>query len=261
MSHAALLRESLAPLVDLVFPPRCPVCAAAIGEQAGLCASCWSELLIPAQPACRLCQAPMREEPADASRVCAPCLLSPPDHAGIAAATLYNDPSRSLVLALKHGGRIALAPFMAGMMAARLPRCDEDAVLVPVPLHRWRLWRRGYNQSALLAQALGRRVDRPVLVDALVRHRQTPVLGGLGRQQREKVLSGAIGVRPNGRVMLAGRQVVLVDDVLTSGATSNACVRALLKAGARSVVVCCFARVVEDEPLASLPAASETPGI
>ena len=188
-------------------------------------------------------------------------MQSPPIHAGIAAATLYNEPSRTLVLALKHGGRIALAPLMAGMMASRLRPSDGDAILVPVPLHRWRLWRRGYNQSALLAAALGRHIGRQVVVDALVRRRRTPVLGGLGRRQRESVLTGAIVARDSARGLLAGRPVILVDDVLTSGATSDACIRALKKAGAKSVTVCCFARVTEGGFAETSVFTNETPGI
>lgn len=260
MSHAALLRESLAPLVDLVFPPRCPLCGDAIGDQSGLCPACWATLVIPAGMVCATCQRPLPEQHTGHAVHCAPCLQSPPMHAGIAAGTLYNEPSRQLVLAFKHGGRIALAPMMAGLIAARLLPVAEDAVIVPVPLHRWRLWRRGYNQAVLLAQALGRQTGRNVLVDALVRTKQTPVLGGLGKSERRKVLAGAIRVRDSRKARLVGRQIVLVDDVLTSGATTDACVRVLRQAGASSVTIACFARVLEDDAIAVAHAANETPG-
>ena len=261
MSHAAFLRESLAPLVDLVFPPRCPLCGEGIGEQIGLCPACWASLVIPAGAVCTTCQRPLPEQRIGPGAQCAPCLQSPPVHAGIAAGTLYNEPSRKLVLAFKHGGRIALAPLMAGLIAARLPQVAEDAVIIPVPLHRWRLWRRGYNQAALLAQALARHVRRPVLVDALVRTRQTPVLGGLGKQERRKALAGAIAVRESRKGMVSGRPVILVDDVLTSGATTDACVRVLKKAGAASVTIACFARVLEDEAMGASQSPNETPGV
>src|SRR5690606_28517972 len=156
----------------------------------------------------------------------------PPRHDGIAAGTLYNDASRKLVLALKHGRRIALAPMLARLVAARLPQLDGRWVVVPVPLHRWRLWRRGFNQSALLAREIARLRELPLAVDALVRRKRTPVLGGLGRSARTRALAGAIAVNPRLRAAVDGASVVLVDDVMTSGATSDACVRALKRGGA-----------------------------
>lgn len=140
------LAEALAPIVDFAFPPRCPLCGERLLLQQGLCAACWSELVIPGEPACALCQRPFAETIA-AATVCAPCLAHPPRHDGIAAATLYTDASRRLVLSFKHGRRIALAPMMARLMAARLTQVEADWLVVPVPLHRWRLWRRGFNQG------------------------------------------------------------------------------------------------------------------
>ncbi|OZA92660.1 MAG: amidophosphoribosyltransferase [Erythrobacter sp. 34-65-8] len=240
------MRESLAPLVDLVFPPRCPLCGEGIGQQTGLCAACWSTLVIPAAPLCSRCQRPLPESAGEGDAQCAPCMAHAPRHDGIAAGTLYNGPSRKLVLAFKHGGRIALAPLMAGLIASRLPGLEGEWLFVPVPLHRWRLWRRGYNQAALLARALAQRTGQPVLVDGLLRTRPTPVLGGLGKQERKRALAGALVVNPLRRASIRGARIVLVDDVLTSGATTDACVAALQKAGAKSVVIACFARVLDE---------------
>ena len=162
------------------------------------------------------------------------------------AATLYNDASRQLVLDYKHGGRITHARLLARLIAARLPDPvpgDVAPLLVPVPLHRWRLWQRGFNQAALLAGELAKAGKGETLVDGLLRRRRTPSLGGLGREARERALAGAIIVHPRRRARIAGRDVVLVDDVFTSGATSRACVAALAEAGARNVSVACFARV------------------
>ncbi|KHK91314.1 amidophosphoribosyltransferase [Novosphingobium malaysiense] len=237
--------RSLAPLVDLVFPPRCPLCGDAIGAQTGLCAACWSGLVIPGQPACISCGRPFGEAmPEGAS--CAPCLASPPRHDGIAAATLYNETSRKLVLALKHGNRIALAPFMADLIVPHLASTDRNWLIVPVPLHRWRLWRRGYNQAAELARHVAMRCQTRLAVDALVRRRATPSLGGLGKKARKRTLSGAIIVNPRWGSALKGADIVLVDDVLTSGATSDSCVSVLKKTGAKTVVVACFARVLDE---------------
>lgn len=239
------IAEALAPLVDLVFPPRCPLCGNAISAQTGLCSTCWSDLAIPGEPACTKCGRPFGDGAFEGA-VCAPCLGAPPRHDGIAAATLYNDTSRKLVLALKHGGRISLAPIMAGLITAKLSFVGPDWLVVPVPLHRWRLWKRGYNQAAELARVIARRTGGRLAVDALVRRKATPSLGGLGQKARRRALTGAIVVKSRKSPVLKGAHVVLVDDVLTSGATSDACVAALKRAGAHKVVIACFARVLDE---------------
>jgi len=237
----------IAPLVDFLFPPRCPLCGAAIAAHGALCSDCWQTLAMPGAPACSSCQRPFTAAShGTGATVCAPCLARPPRHDGIAAATLYNDASRRLILAFKRGGRIALAPLLARMMLARLGQVDPDWTIVPVPLHRWRLWRRGFNQSALLGGEIARRTGARLAVDALLRIRATPGLGGLGRSQRARALKGSIRINPRCQQHLRGRKVVLVDDVLTSGATSDACVRVLKRAGVQQVVVACFARVLDE---------------
>ena len=238
------LSQILAPLVDLVFPPRCPLCGEGLTAQVGLCAACWSHLAIPGDPSCTLCQRPFADSIV-AGSTCAPCLADPPRHDGIAAGTLYNDTSRRLVLAFKHGQRIALARMMARLIAARLPDVGPGWLVVPVPLHRWRLWRRGFNQAALLASEIARLRGAVLVVDGLERRKWTPPLGGLGRKARARALSGAVGANPRRKTGLKGAWVILVDDVLTSGATSGVCVSALKRAGAEKVVIACFARVLD----------------
>lgn len=227
MGWGSHLAEGLRPVVDLVYPPRCPLCGAALADQDGLCGECWGSLDIPSGSG-------------------AGCKV----HSGVPvhAATLYNDASRRLVLAYKHGGRITLARLLARLMAARLPEpvaADRVPLLVPVPLYRWRLWHRGFNQAALLAHELSRLGKGELLVDALIRQKRTPSLGGLGREARERALAGAIVADRARTRMISGRDVVLVDDVFTSGATTRACIAALAAAGARSIAVACFARVDE----------------
>ncbi|PNU06131.1 ComF family protein [Novosphingobium guangzhouense] len=239
------LGQAFAPLIDLIFPPRCPLCGAAIGSASGLCSDCWSTLAIPGDPACNSCQRPFGNMMPEGG-TCAPCLADPPRHSGIAAGTLYNEPSRKLVLTFKHGNRIALAPMMVGFMMPKLHFVDEGWLLVPVPLHRWRLWKRGYNQAAELARQIGRRSGARLCVDTLVRRKATRSLGGMGKLARQRALSGAIAVHPARKAALKGARVVLVDDVLTSGATSDACVSALRRAGAERVVIACFARVLDE---------------
>lgn len=251
------LSNALEPVLDFVFPPRCPSCGAGVGRHGGLCAECWAGLAIPAEPWCAACQRPFGAHgPPDAGAICAPCLAKPPRHAGIFAATLYTPVSRKLVLAFKHGRRIAMAPMLARLIAARLPEETGERLIVPVPLHRWRLWSRGYNQAALLGHELEKLGKGRLLVDALERRKRTPTLGGLGARARRRALAGAIVVRETARLEVGGRDILLVDDVLTSGATTEACVRALRKAGARSVRIACFARVLDE----ALEHTNETPG-
>jgi ComF family protein len=236
---------ALAPVVDLVFPPRCPLCGEGLAAQGGLCSACWGELAIPGEPCCASCQRPFAEGMADGA-ICAPCLTDPPRHSGIAAGTLYNEAARRLVLAFKHGRRIALAPLLARLITPKLDGVDGEWLVIPVPLHRWRLWRRGFNQSALLARELAQARGAQLLVDGLVRRKATPMLGGLGRKARERALSGAIAANPGRLALLKGRKVLLVDDVLTSGATSASCVAVLRRAGASEVRIACFARVLDE---------------
>ncbi len=238
--------ETFEPLVDFLYPPRCPSCGGAIASQTGLCADCWARLELPGAPACAACQHPLTIRLPGGEALCDACAVERPRHDGIAAATLYGPVSRALVLALKHGGRIALARMMGEQMAARLPEMAPDALVVPVPLHRWRLWKRGYNQSALMARTIARRRGLALLADGLERVRATPSLGGLDPAQRRRALDGAIRANPRRRATIAGREVVLVDDVMTSGATSDRCVAALREAGAARVVICCYARVLAD---------------
>lgn len=225
MAVVAQLARHIAPVVDFIYPPRCPSCGAAVAAQAGLCTACWSTLAVPEHPEAAAHTVP------------------------VYAATCYNETSRKLVLAYKHGGRIALSGLLARLMAARMPEPEigrAPPLLVPVPLHRWRLWSRGFNQAALLARELERLGKGEAAVTALMRFRRTPNLGDLGRAARERVLTGAIRLSPGAAARIRGRAVVLIDDVLTSGATSRACLAAIAAAAPSSVAVACFARVEED---------------
>ncbi|WP_246204856.1 ComF family protein [Altericroceibacterium indicum] len=243
---AGMIGEALSPLVDLIYPPRCPLCGEGMAAQKGLCAKCWSELVIPGSPACTACQRPFPPESGLEDALCAPCIANPPKHDGIAAATLYNDASRRLVLSYKHGRRIALADMLSKLMLARLPELEGEWLVMPVPLHRWRIWRRGFNQSALLARAIAKARNYQLCVDGLERHRQTPILGGLGKKARARALSGAIRINHRRGDQIKGAQIILVDDVMTSGATTHACVSVLKRAGAEKVRIVCFARVLDE---------------
>jgi len=242
----------LKPLVDLVLPPRCPGCGVLVEDDLQFCGDCWNALRFISAPACTACGKPFAQG-RDDDLVCAECLARPPLHDGIKAAVLYDDLSRSIVLRLKHGGKIGLARLVAKHLERHLPADGSDVVLVPVPLHRWRLWRRGFNQSILIARALAAKRSLKIETDVLRRTRATPPLKGMTRQQRAVAVRGVFDIPAVRRDRIAGRHVLLIDDVYTTGATANACVRLLKKAGAARVTIFCWARVLREGDEADTP--------
>jgi ComF family protein len=231
--------------LDLALPPQCACCDAPVQRQGQLCAACFGRLNFIAAPCCRRCGVPFASAgQGGEDSVCQACEAKPPLFEAARAALLYDAHSRHLILPFKHGDRQELASVLAAHMARAgatlLARAD---LIVPVPLHRWRLFRRRYNQAALLARALGRLAGLPVLLDGLVRRRPTPPMGGKTAEERAQAVADVFQVRPARGGRLRGRRALLVDDVLTSGATANACTRALVAAGASAVDVLVAARV------------------
>ncbi len=236
------LRQPLGVLADIVLPARCPGCGLATGQDHRFCSACWIKLRFIAPPWCAACNLPLPHD-GGADVRCASCLANPPRHAGVRAAVVYGDIARSIALRLKYGGRAAYAETMAHHMARLMPR--QADILVPVPLHPRRLWWRGFNQAALIANALETISGVACNVDLLRRTRATPLLRGLGRNERRRAVARAFAVSPIGRQQLGGKAVVLVDDIYTSGATSNACIDVLMRAGAAKVTILCWARVLD----------------
>lgn len=179
-------------------------------------------------------------------RTCGVCLARPPRIARTRAAVAYDDLSRGLAIRLKYGRKIAIARTMARYMAPLVSQ-GEDLVLVPVPLHRTRLWQRGFNQSALVASEISRRLGIAAAPMALRRIRRTPPLKGMSPLERRRTVAGAFRVRDKATV--SGKTVVLVDDVLTTGSTAEACARTLKRAGAARVELVSWARVVKPSQL------------
>lgn len=208
------------------------------------CPDCWKQVEFLGSGGCKICGLPLQATDID---TCAVCLARPPRIARTRAAVAYDELSRSLAVRLKYGRKVAVAKTMARYMAPLVAREGETRVLVPVPLHRTRLWMRGFNQSALVARELSRSLAIPVDASALRRIRRTPPLKGMSPLQRRKTMSGAFRVRD--KESIAGRTVVLVDDVLTTGSTAEACARALKRAGAARVELVSWARVVRPSQL------------
>lgn len=239
----SLARASAAAVLDLLMPPACAACKAPVATPHGLCAACFASLPHLPHPACGRCGVPLRPEGAG-EEICLPCRDAPPPFASALAPFAHDGTARTLVVRLK-AGREELAPLMARMMLAAGP-LPERALVIPVPLHRWRLVQRGANQAALLAGALAQASGLVHAPELLVRTRPTPPSRGLGRAERQANVAGAFAVPEAGRARLQGRAVVLVDDVLTTGATAGACAGALLAAGASAVHVRTFTRVARE---------------
>lgn len=224
-------------LLDFALPPRCPGCADIVAEVDEFCPTCWISIEWLGSGGCTICGLPLEGTDIDQ---CARCLASPPPIDRMRAAVAYGDVPRRLALRFKYGRKVALARTMARYIAPL--RDGEEALIVPVPLHRLRLWTRGFNQSSLIARELGRRWDLPVANELLRRVKPTQPLKGLNHIQRRKAVAGAFRVAEG--VRIDGQTVVLIDDVLTSGSTAEGCARALRRAGAQRVELFSWARVV-----------------
>jgi ComF family protein len=230
-------------VLDFALPARCGGCGTIVADVDSFCAECWRQLEF-LQGGCARCGLPLKATEAE---LCGACLAKPPRLDRIRSAVAYDDISRSIAIRLKYGRRVGLARTMSRYMRPLVGEMPANALLVPVPLHRSRLWSRGFNQSAIVARELSRRTGVPLSVDALIRARRTPPLKGLNMRQRRRTVAGAF--RANRDIDLTGRTVILIDDVLTTGSTANACARALKKAGAARVDLVSWARVIRPTQL------------
>jgi ComF family protein len=233
--------------LQLLYPPQCIFCAAPVQSDFGLCTDCWRETPFISGLVCDQCGVPLPGENAEERALCDDCMtIARPWDRG-RAALMYRDNGRRLVLALKHGDRMDLArPASAWMLKAAKPILKPDMLVIPVPLHWLRLFRRRFNQAALLSRAVAKAAALEHCPDALIRTRTTGSQEGKTRDARFANLVGAFRVPKVREKRVEGRDILLVDDVMTSGATFAAATEALFAAGARSVSVLGLARVAKD---------------
>jgi ComF family protein len=238
------LRATLRLALDVALPPLCPSCREPLGDGVGLCASCWSKLSLIEPPYRARLGIPFTYDPSP-GLLSMEAIAAPPAYDRARAAVRYDDVARALVLAFKYGDRLDLALMMGRWMARAGRELLRDAdALLPVPLHWRRLWARRFNQAAALFGAISDICGLPVLHDGIKRVRATPQKVGLSKAQRADNVQGAFRVPADHKAQIKGKRLVLIDDVLTSGATVDTCARTLLRAGAAHVDVLVFARVV-----------------
>ncbi len=244
LSRSSSLGRLAGRVLDAVLPPQCPVCNTIVDSAGGLCGDCWQKVDFLGPPACSACGLPFDYDLGDGA-LCAACVRQRPPFERARAVMAYGDVSRALVLAFKHGDRTDTAPGLGRWLARAGQDLTIDAdIIVPVPLHWTRLFQRRYNQAALLAHALGRETGINVVADLIQRRRRTRPQGRMGPAGRKRNLRGAFRIHPARGAGLKGKRVLLIDDVMTTGATASACSRVLMRGGAAFVDVLTLARVV-----------------
>lgn len=245
-SGLGVARAGLKAAVGIVYPPGCIACRAATGEAQALCAACWGDIGFIERPYCERLGTPFAIDLGE-GLLSPAAIADPPVFARARAVCRFDGTARELVHCLKYGDRTELAQTLGRMMTQAGRELIADAgLIVPVPLHRTRLWSRRFNQAAALAVVVSRLGGLPLSPLALARVKRTRQQVGLTRAQRAENLQGAFRVPPGMKPQIEGRRILLVDDVLTTGATANAASRALLRAGAEAVDILTFARVVTD---------------
>ena len=232
--------------LDAVFPPRCACCAEFVMDEGGLCAACWGETDFIRGLACDCCGLPLPGEVEQAPALCDHCAASPPPWARGRAVFLYTGKGRDMVLALKNDRHLLAKPLARWLAAAAAPLIHDGMLVAPVPLHRKRFFERRDNQSALLSQRIAAAHGLEHIPDLLARPQPTASQGGKSAAERAANLSGAICVTPRFEGAIQGREILIVDDVLTSGATLSACAEACRAGGAGNVSVAVLARVARD---------------
>ncbi len=233
-------------LIDFILPPRCILSGEIVDKNGTLHSSKWKELNFISTPLCSTCGTPFEYLETDMS-ICARCLTSSPSYNKARSAIYYDDNSRDFVLKFKHGDKTNLSVSMVPMMlkAGRELFIDAD-YLIPVPLHRWRLLKRRYNQASILAKSISKETGIKFLPDTLTRHRYTKNQGAVSGKKRIKNVKNAFTVKKNDISLIKGKNLILIDDVFTTGATVNECAKTLIESGASKVDVLTLSMVVKN---------------
>lgn len=240
-----ILSALLKMVVDFALPPRCPICGVTVEADNRFCLPCWQKLNFLNEPWCASCGKPFAFSQGEGAQ-CLSCLKERPAHDGVRAVVAYDDKSSLLAMRLKYGARLGLAELIGQHMERFSDEVSTDALIIPVPLHRWRLWSRGFNQSVLIGKALSKQIGLAMHSDILVRKNATPPLRSMPAKKRRKIVNEAFLIPSNVGDRVAGKTIILVDDVYTTGSTANACAKLLKKFGAERVLVFCWARVLTD---------------
>jgi ComF family protein len=242
-----ILRSAARTVLDLILPPTCLACRKPVGSAGGLCPACWTQVGFIERPYCERLGTPFPND-TGGPLLSPAAIASPPAFDRARAAARYSDVARDLIHLLKYGDRLDLARPLGRWMARAGAELLADAdALVPVPLHWTRLWQRRFNQSAILARAISETAHVPVVDHILARTRATAPQVGLARAERSRNVQGAFVVPKEARIEVKGQKLVVIDDVLTSGATASVCANVLRRAGATRVDVLVLARVVGNE--------------
>ncbi len=238
------LKRFAAMALDALLPPQCPGCGGLVETGGVLCADCWQGVDFLASPECHACGLPFEFDIGD-NALCGACTRECPPFERARAVMVYGDVSRKVILAFKHGDRTETAPGLGRWLVRAGAELIADAdIVAPVALHWTRLFWRRYNQAALLAHVVGGETGLPEVPDLLIRRRRTPPQVRMSPAKRRRNVRGAFKVNPARRAGLRGRRVLLIDNVMTTGATAAASAKALLKGGAQAVDVLTLARVV-----------------
>jgi len=241
-------------ILDYALPPRCAGCGVIVEGDDRFCQTCWGALGFLTEPCCSACGVPFDIDLGEGAH-CSSCLAEPPLWESARAALRYDDVARGIAHRLKYSRRTGLARLMARLMASRIAaqveqsREAEEWLILPVPLHRWRLWGRGFNQSLVIARHLAQSLSLPVDAFVLQRIKATRPLYELSHKEREKAVRGAFSLDLKRAHNIKGKTILLIDDVHTSGATARTCTEVLIRGGAHAVHLLCWARVLGDESI------------
>ena len=235
--------------IDIVLPPRCLSCGVITQRTHQLCGSCWGDVRFISDPVCSCCGLPFSYSvDGEDEALCAGCLHELPNFKKNRSVMVYDDASKSMILGFKHGDRIDATPgFAAWLENIGRDLLEEADIIIPVPLHRLRLLKRKYNQAALLARTLSKSTGKEYQPQLLMRHKHTPPQGHLSFNQRHDNVRGAFSVNPKHLEDIKDKNILIIDDVYTTGATLKECTKTLLKAGVKSVNCLTLARILKEE--------------